>query len=370
MFPPAVTPTSDRFAEAVPTTGWPSLLVSDVPLQEVVPGFVDTITTLVWSHNGVEVWRWSASQPGPETVLSLRHGDGGLSRSVDASGRWFAEIQRDSGLTVHHLVDGAASEELRPADDERAWAPVWHDTRQGRLAWLACRTEDPGSVVALYSADVTDGAAQPVGVPLVDFTCEHPGVWLARWGDWGMLLHSAEGSGTTEVLLDAEGIQIAEGRLSPDGQWFVGAGPDGTTVWTEGTGRTGASSFLLSSDGLRRRPVPGLAQGERLESALGSPDGSLLALVPDLAATFGSVVRIVGAESGSVVAEIEEPSWWVTRMVWSTDGRFLVYERWPDVTAYWAGVPQDVELVFYDTETEAGVALSLPGYAPALRSAG
>ena len=79
--------------------------------------------------------------------------------------------------------------------------------------------------------------------------------------------------------------------------------------------------------------------------------------------------KVLEADTGSVVAEIAEPSWWVTRMVWSTDSRFLVYERWPDVTSNWAGVPQDVELVFYDTKANAGVALPLPGYAPALRSA-
>ena len=115
-------------------------------------------------------------------------------------------------------------------------------------------------------------------------------------------------------------------------------------------------------------PVAGLAGGERLESALASPDGSLLALLPDLVANYGSVVRIVEADTGSVLFEIAEPSWWVTRMVWSMDGRFLVYERWPDVTSNWAGVPEGVELVFFDTESHSGVALPLPGYAPALRS--
>ncbi len=171
------------------------------------------------------------------------------------------------------------------------------------------------------------------------------------------------------MLLNAEGTEIARGRLEPKGEWFVGVGPARSSVWTEGPQKDEASSFLLSADGLDRRPVPGLDAGERLESALASPDGSLLALVPDLVAHYGSEVRIVAADTGSVVAELTQPSWWVARMVWSTDSRFLIYERWPDVTANWAGVPQDVELVFYDTRTDTGVAFPLPGNASALRSA-
>jgi hypothetical protein len=339
----------------------------------MVPGFVDTITTLTWGNHGLEILRWRASQPAPETMVSLDHDDGGWNRSVDASGRWFIEIRGDSDLTLRAVGDRDAQSGRRRLFEEiggaGGWSAVWHDTRPGQLAWLGCPTQAPGSSVTLYKTDVTIQSADPMTLPQRDFACEDPGVWLARWGEWGMLLHTTEGSGTAQVLLNAGGTEVAKGHLDPEGEWFVGVGPETTTVWTEGLGIEGASSFLLSPDGLDRKPVPGLNHGERLESALGSPDGSLLALVPDLAASYGSVVRIVEADTGSVVAEIAEPSWWVTRMVWSTDSRFLVYERWPDVTSNWAGVPQDVELVFYDTKADAGVALPLPGYAPALRSA-
>lgn len=339
----------------------------DLPLGEAVPGFADTITALIWGNHGVDVLQWPAAQPGPEIMLSLDH-EGGWNRAVDSSGRWFVEMGPYSTLMVHRVNDHDLPSPRRPQSAEIGWSAVWHDTRPGRLAWLGCLTGAPGSFGALYTADVTRPGAEPVALPLYDFVCEDPAVWLTRWGDWGTLLQMAEGSGTTQVLLNADGAEVTRGRLGPDGEWFVGPGPVGATIWTEGLGRTGASSFVLSPDDGERRPVPGLARGERLESALASPDGSLLALVPDLEANYGSVVRIVEVDTGSVVSEIEQPSWWVTRMVWSTDGRFIVFERWPDVTSNWAGVPEDVELVFFDTESQSGVALPLPGYAPALRS--
>jgi len=55
-------------------------------------------------------------------------------------------------------------------------------------------------------------------------------------------------------------------------------------------------------------------------------------------------------------------------MVWSSDSRFLVYQRWPDTESNRAGVPQDVELVLFDTGSGVGVAFPLPGYSAALRS--
>lgn len=368
---PGDTTTPDTFAASVASSVPVHRAISDVPLRELVPGFADTITALTWGHDGVDVLRWQASQPAPETVMSFAHDDGGWNRNVDASGRWLAEIRGESSLTVRAVPDAlvASPPLLEEAAGARAWSAVWHDTQPGRLAWLACAREAPDSAVMLYTAGVTARTPDARSWSLPDFACGEAGVWLARWGDWGFLLHTTEGSGTGHVLLNAEAIEVARGSLGPRGEWLVGVGSGGSTIWTEGLGRARATSFLLSADGTDRSTVPGLADGERLESALSSPDGSLLALVPDLVANFGSEVRIVEVASGIVVAEIAEPSWWVTRMVWSTESRFLVYERWPDVTSNWAGVPQDAELVFYDTQTRAGVALPLPGYAPVLRSA-
>jgi hypothetical protein len=337
-----------------------------------MPGFVDTITTLVWRSQGVDILRWEASQSVPETEVSLDHNDGGWNRRLDASGLWLVEMREDSVVTVRAVHDGdsesASSQRAGQMAVGRGWSAVWHDTRPGHLAWLACPNEGPGASTVLYTTDVTVEPADPVTLSLEGFSCDDPGVWLARWGDWGLLLQTAAGSGT-QVLLSDAGAEVQRGHLGPDGEWFVGVGPGGTTVWTEGPAQLGASSFLVSSNDPERRPVPGLAPGERLESALESPDGSLLALVPDLTANFGSEVRIVEVDSGSVVAEIAEPSSWVSRMVWSSDSRFLLYERWLDIPSNWAGVPQDAELAFYDTVEDIGVAFQLPGYSAALRSA-
>ena len=49
----------------------------------------------------------------------------------------------------------------------------------------------------------------------------------------------------------------------------------------------------------------------------------------------------------TAISRVERPppSASASRMVWSTDGRFLVYERWPDVASNWAGVPEDVGMI-------------------------
>lgn len=342
-------------------------IATEAPLGDMVPAFVDTITALSWHEDGVDIVRWPATEPTPSTLASLDHEDG-WNRRIDAAGRWLVEIRGGSLVTV--LVDqGASAAERPPAlqlpDAERALSAAWHDTRPGRLAWLSCAAVD--STVVLHVTDVRD-APPAIAIPLDGFGCRDRRVALASWGDWGVLLHAAIESGTAHVLLDAHGAEIMRGRIGPEGEWFVGSGPGGSTVWTEGLGHADAASFLVSHDGHARLAVPGLAPGERLESAAISPDEALLALVPDLTANFGSAVRIVKAGDGSVVADIPQPDWWVSRMTWSTDSRFLVFERWLDVPTNWAGVPSGVELVFFDTESGAGVAIPISGYPAAIRS--
>lgn len=342
-----------------------------LPLEEAVPGFTDAITALTWDNHGVDILQWRAEQGAPEAVGAFAHGGGSSNRSLDASGGWFSEVRGSSVLVVRPVGNGDSGPvgtRLLEETGVRLWSAVWHDSQPGRLAWLACEVDAPGSSVGLFFADVTAEAAPVEMLQLGDVRCADRGVWLARWGDWGLLLHRTGGSGTTQVLLSADGRRVTEGRLDPRGEWFVGVGPELTTVWTEGLANAPASSFALSPDGLDRTPVPGLAPGERLESALISPNGSHLALVLDLAANFGSALRIVEVDAGPAVVEITHPSFWVSGMVWSTDGRYLVYQRWPDIASNRAGVPSDVELVFYDTETRGGVALPLPGYASLLRS--
>ena len=59
---------------------------------------------------------------------------------------------------------------------------------------------------------------------------------------------------------------------------MVAAGPVGT-VWIEDLGEGTPTSFLLSLDGQRRSPVPGLTNGDVVLDARWSPDGSRIALL-------------------------------------------------------------------------------------------
>lgn len=343
-----------------------------VPLGEAVPGFVDTLTALTLGSQGVNVLRWPASESAPAALLATNHG--GWSRSVDASGRWFVEIRGAPALAVYAVNDGSArSHEPRlvsgPVSGAAGWSAAWHDSRPGRLAWLACPRDGSGSSTHLYTADLTDSRARLEGVPLPGFPCEDRAVWLAQWGDWGVLLQATGRSGIVQVLLDAAGRRLAEDALGAGGAMFAGVGPDGATVWTEARDGGTVAASVVPPDGSEPAPVPGLVPGERLASALPSPNGSLLAIASDLAASSGSRVTIVAPDTGEVIAQIAESRSQVDTMVWSTDGRFLVYGRWPDGVTTRSGVPQNVELVFYDTEEATAVVLPLQGYPLALRSA-
>jgi hypothetical protein len=119
----------------------------------------------------------------------------------------------------------------------------------------------------------------------------------------------------------------------------------------------GPSSFLLSLDGQRRDPVPGLADDEWVDGALWSPDGTRLGLSPRHSERDDSVIRIVEAATGAVIDEITEPEYGVWPRAWSRDGRFLFYERESGDDG-WG--PSEVEWVVYDTATGAATDLSVP----------
>ncbi len=337
----------------------------DVPLGEVVPGFTDTITVLTWDDHSEGVVRWRASQPAPETTVLTYH-DEPLWRinGLDASGRWYALRALDGVLTVYPVE--AHRQKTQSAVGVEVESYVWHDTEPGRLAWMVCPLGSAASSGALYTLDVRDG--EPAAMRLVEGVCESPATWLAGWGDWGMLMKRTAGAdGVEEVLVDGEGTRIATGRFAPGHPYFVAGGPDRTTIWTDDPSGPEPSSFLLSPDGRERTPVPGLVADEWVDDAVWSPDGSTLALQVQRAATvIDPTLRIVEMPTGEVIAEIEEIGW-VWAKAWSPDGRFFLYERWPDVVTNWAGVPQDVELVFYDTMTDARAVLPLPGYATDIR---
>ena len=351
-------PTTTTTSEPPASTGL------EVPLGEAIPGFTDVITMEQWSEAGVDVMRWRSSQSAPETVAGFGHGDGSWFAGLDTSGGWYA-LQGENGVLSVHRVEGVDTElawfpDLR-AVGVRVYQMAWHDTEPGQLAWLGC-SRMPGGPGTLFRLEVADDMAEPVAIRLVDKACsENSGAWLEQWGDWGFVLGVSEGEQHETVLLAADGSEI--GRLGDDftDTWLVAGYADGT-IWTGDTFGLHPSSFVLSPDGQSRMPVPGLAQGEWLDDAMLSPDGTRLALFLRTSVNVNDepVVRVVDVRTATTIAEMAEPAWEIGLGAWSTDSRFLLYDRWlcPDGCGYFE--PQERELVFYDTLTDTTTMISLP----------
>lgn len=352
--PPTTTTTSDPL----------EVIELEVPLSEAIPGFTDVITMEQWNETGVDVIRWRSSQPSPETVASFGGDDEFWFAGLDTSGGRYA-LQNEDGVLSVHRVEGV--------DAWLAWFPdlqavgvrvssvAWHDTEPGQLAWLAC-SRTPGGPGTLFRLDAADGMAEPVAIRLVDKACsENSGAWLEQWGDWGFVLGESDGERHETVLLAVDGSEIGRFGDNSADTWLV-AGHAGGMLWTDDPPGPGRSSFVLSPDGQSRIPVPGLAQGEWLDGARWSPDGTRLALFLRASANIsdGAVVRIVDVPTAATVAEITESDWGMGIQAWSTDSRFLVYERWLCGDGCGFLAPEGRELVFYDTLTDTTTAISLP----------
>jgi hypothetical protein len=352
--PPTTTTTSEP----------PEAIELEVPLSGAIPGFTDVITMEQWSEAGVDVIRWRSSQSAPETVAGFGHDDGSWFAGLDTSGTWYALQNQDGVLSVHQLAGVDASLAWFPdlqAVGVRVSQMAWHDTKPGQLAWLAC-SRTPGGPGTLFRLDVADDMAEPVALRLVDKACsENSGVWLQQWGDWGFVLGESEGAQHETVLLAADGGEVI--RLGDDftDTWLVAGYPDGT-IWTGDTFGLHPSSFVLSPDGQSRLPVPGLEGDEWLDDAIWSPDGTLLALSLRTSANVNDepVIRIVNVPTATTVAEMAEPAREIGLGAWSTDSRFLLYDRWlcPDGCVYFE--PEERELAFYDTLTDTTTMIRLP----------
>jgi hypothetical protein len=341
----------------------------DVPLREAVPGFRDVITAMTWGDHGVDILRWPASETAPELTATFGHGTSGRNRGLDATGRWHSEIREQGVLTVQSVAGDTGERSSRVVFGELVRSSAWHDTEPGRLAWLACSPDSAATSGTLYEVDASRDVAESVVMRSVENTCRDGGAWLAGWGEWGMLFEvSDRGRGVGQVLVDPLGIEIARGSDASGDAWMIAGGPDGSTIWTVDPLSPAASSFRLSADGRQRSRLPGLADDEWLDAARWSPDGSLLALLPRRTFVDDPVVRVVEVASGAVVAEVTEPGWEVWATAWSTDGRFFLYQRWPDTPSNWAAVPRGVELVIFDTIDGDRIALRLPQYAAVIRA--
>jgi len=353
--------TADGETESSTTTRPSTTTTSEAPepidlgvtLSEAVPGLTDIVTIQRWTETGVDITRWRSSQAAPEMVASLRNGTTSWFAGLDSSATWYA-LQGENGVLNVHRVDGA--------DAELPWSPnlqavgvrvnsmAWHDTQPGLLAWVTC-SRTPGGPGTLFRLDVADRLAEPSAVRLVDRVCtNNGGTWLDGWGDWGFAMGVAEGEQFETVILATDGSSIEAGGDSSADIWVV-AGSSAGIILTE-EGLDARQSFLLSPDGQTRGPVPGLAEGEWLEDARWSTDGTLLALSVSSSDFATASVRIVELPTGSVLAEFSEPGWEVGLGAWSSDSRFLLTNRWRCLDDCDWGEPQEWTLGLFDTATD------------------
>jgi hypothetical protein len=356
----------------------------EVPLEEALPGFTDTITMTLWDDAGMDVVRWRPSEPAAETIASLHVDQLGFYAGLDASGNWYSSFDENGVLSVRALLGAVAWAAAEHVDEPWEWPSafyeaiavrvvdaVWHETDPGRLAWLTCWSA-PSATGTIHSLDVADGAAEPVLERSVEGVCDEDpgavlggwgrGTWFEGWSDWGFALGRWENEAPEFLLVtDDPSDVVSIDTESGDTELFAGTG--GTILRT---GLRGSSevSFLRSSDGQHIDPVPGLAGDEWVDDALWSQDGSLLALSLRRSTTTVPMIRIVEVSSGAEIAEIVEPEGEVSPMVWSTDGRFLLCARYSG-GSYEAPVDDDpadslVEWVVYDIETGHNQSISVP----------
>jgi hypothetical protein len=291
---------------------------------------------VVVGETGIDLVRWQPSEPAPQTIASINHDENLGFTGLDASGNWYAVENEIGVLSVRPLLSSVSPATAIDVDEPWDWprwfqeavavrvvSVAWHDTEPGRLAWLTCWGA-PGRSGTLSTLDVADGAAGPVPVRSIERVCgEDSGLWLEGWGDWGFALGRWEEDRSEFVFLDMDGTEVSSVRN--DYADVVAAGAGGTIV-TEGLPGPGVSSSLVSVDGQRRDPVPGLADNEWAEAALWSPDGSLVALSLRRSATEVRAIRIVEVATGVEIAEFTEPYREGWPMAWSGDGRFIFYE--------------------------------------------
>ena len=355
----AVVSTTVRPSTTTTTSPPADTIGLDVPLGEAVPGFTDTMIMVHWTETGVELLQWRTASAAPATIASFADG-GSEFEELDASATWYTVGDENGTLAVHPLAGTEPEVATFPnlhAVGVRVATSAWHDTEPGQLAWLTC-SRAPDGPGTLYWLDVTDPSAAPIAVRPIDQPCtgEEGGTWLRAWGDWGFALHRWVGADSTTILLNTDGTEIAALGDEATEYRFIAGGPNGT-LWTDNPPGPGQSSFLLSFDGRSRTPLPGLTEGEWAEAALWSPDGTRLALSPATSVIDDQKIRIVETSTGSTIAELGKTGWDLWPTAWSSDSRFLVFDRGLCDNC-WS--PTEQELAFYDTQTDTTTAFSLP----------
>ncbi|MGB9358498.1 MAG: hypothetical protein WCC01_08080 [Acidimicrobiia bacterium] len=326
----AATSTSPSLAAAVasppPATGPSPLATLGEPLSEAIPGFTDQVVMLATPDERFTVVRWAPSKSSTDVVLSMdRIAEYGCwPVGLDASGDWFARVQRDDTLIVHHVHDTPGESSRSEAIGLNVGSVAWHETEAGSVAWISCARSGSGPST-LYALNVADSTASPTSVRAFEQDCQD-GIWLERWSDDGALISTTSDTEFEQILVD----------------------PDGATV---------------DADSRRWASVPGLDDDAPVVDHAASPDGRFVAAIVD---EHWDVeipkLCVIDAESGALVTEVSEHGSDIVAMTWSTGGRFLIYELW-NFEAESGG------LEWYDTATNTTTRIPLTGIVDALRTA-
>ncbi len=324
---PSTSPSHAVAGTPAPPAARPSALAAlSEPLSEAIPGFTDQIVMLTTPAERFSVIRWSPSESSTDVVLSMdRIAEYGCwSVGLDASGEWFARVQRDDTLIVHHVLDTPGESSRSEAIGLNVGSVAWHDTEAGSVAWISCARSGSGPST-LYALDVADPAAEPTSIRTFQQDCKD-GIWLERWSDDGALISTTADTDFDQILVD----------------------PDGATVNTDI--RNWAS-------------VPGLDDDAPVVDHAASPDGRFVAAIVD---EHWDVeipkLCVMDAESGGLVTEVSEHDSDIIAMTWSTGGRFLIYELWSFET-------ESGGLEWYDTETNTTTRIPLSEIVDAIRTA-
>ena len=306
--PPTTQPVLDATAPTATVSALPG-----VPLAEAVPGFSDTIVMFA-TPRVHEVIRWEPSEPTPDVVLTV----GGLFSPVglDVSAGWLAEISEDGALRVYPVPAVTGQRATSEVVATEVYSAIWHDTESGRLAYLACPEPSSGTA-ALLTLDITDPTAESIAIRTFDQGCmsDDPllseygirNVELNTWRSDGVAVQVFNGDTFEGVLINVDGTEIP----AESDTMMLPKGPDGQSLNLE---------EIIASD-------------ETLRYVSWSPDGTrvvLLISAPNPDGQPGSILRVVDADTGRFVVETPNlaDSVITGTLVWSSDGRFVLYHSW------------------------------------------
>ena len=283
------------------------------------------------------VTRWSPLERTADVVLSMdRIAEYGCwPVGLDVSGDWFARVQRDNTLIVHHVFHTPGETARSEAIGLNTGSVAWHETEPGSLAWISCARSGSGPST-LSTLDVADQTAAPTSIRTFRQGCQD-GIWLERWNDEGALVSNSTDAGAEQLLI----------------------GLDGATVVLDESSQFPAES----SEGRYRAAVPGLDDTVPVLDHTVSPGGTFVAaIIEDQWDTAIPKLCIRDAESGALVAEVSEHDSDIITMTWSTEGRFLIYELWNFET-------DSGGLEWYDTATNTTTRIPLTEIVDAVRTA-